>query len=148
MYGYIFNFRMGEQQQHISILMHCFTPLNNNYIQIVHTYMYPHTVQMYQCGGILINCQDYNIASLFLSVCLRLTVRAECPMHLEDFPMDAHACPLKFGSCKYCVILHASVKSSHITLSSVSRWGLSQSVKIISDTTHHTSASTQPAERI
>lgn len=21
-------------------------------------------------------------------------------MHLEDFPMDAHACPLKFGSCK------------------------------------------------
>lgn len=31
----------------------------------------------------------------------RLTVRAECPMHLEDFPMDAHACPLKFGSCKW-----------------------------------------------
>ncbi len=22
-------------------------------------------------------------------------------MHLEDFPMDAHACPLKFGSCKW-----------------------------------------------
>ncbi|KAG7215394.1 hypothetical protein INR49_022519, partial [Caranx melampygus] len=32
---------------------------------------------------------------------MRLTVRAECPMHLEDFPMDAHACPLKFGSCKW-----------------------------------------------
>lgn len=31
----------------------------------------------------------------------RLTVQAECPMHLEDFPMDAHSCPLKFGSCKY-----------------------------------------------
>ncbi|NXW07571.1 GBRA1 protein, partial [Fregetta grallaria] len=31
----------------------------------------------------------------------RLTVRAECPMHLEDFPMDAHACPLKFGSYAY-----------------------------------------------
>ncbi|EAW61537.1 gamma-aminobutyric acid (GABA) A receptor, alpha 1, isoform CRA_a [Homo sapiens] len=31
---------------------------------------------------------------------MRLTVRAECPMHLEDFPMDAHACPLKFGSFK------------------------------------------------
>ncbi|KAG9351977.1 hypothetical protein JZ751_023228 [Albula glossodonta] len=27
-----------------------------------------------------------------------LTIHAECPMHLEDFPMDAHACPLKFGS--------------------------------------------------
>ncbi|KAB0401293.1 hypothetical protein E2I00_005904, partial [Balaenoptera physalus] len=32
---------------------------------------------------------------------MRLTVQAECPMHLEDFPMDAHSCPLKFGSCKY-----------------------------------------------
>ncbi|MED6240234.1 hypothetical protein ATANTOWER_017874, partial [Ataeniobius toweri] len=27
-----------------------------------------------------------------------LTISAECPMQLEDFPMDAHACPLKFGS--------------------------------------------------
>ena len=32
---------------------------------------------------------------------LRLTISAECPMQLEDFPMDAHACPLKFGSCEY-----------------------------------------------
>lgn len=30
----------------------------------------------------------------------RLTISAECPMQLEDFPMDAHACPLKFGSCE------------------------------------------------
>lgn len=37
----------------------------------------------------------------------RLTVRAECPMHLEDFPMDAHACPLKFGSCKWSLRPHA-----------------------------------------
>lgn len=29
-----------------------------------------------------------------------LTISAECQMQLEDFPMDAHACPLKFGSCK------------------------------------------------
>uniref|UniRef100_H3CF17 Gamma-aminobutyric acid receptor subunit alpha-2 n=1 Tax=Tetraodon nigroviridis TaxID=99883 RepID=H3CF17_TETNG len=29
---------------------------------------------------------------------MRLTVHAECPMHLEDFPMDFHSCPLKFGS--------------------------------------------------
>lgn len=36
----------------------------------------------------------------------RLTVRAECPMHLEDFPMDAHACPLKFGSCKWSLRSH------------------------------------------
>ncbi|KAK3557710.1 hypothetical protein QTP70_035188, partial [Hemibagrus guttatus] len=31
----------------------------------------------------------------------RLTISAECPMQLEDFPMDAHACPLKFGSYAY-----------------------------------------------
>ncbi|KFO19724.1 Gamma-aminobutyric acid receptor subunit alpha-5 [Fukomys damarensis] len=32
---------------------------------------------------------------------LYLTISAECPMQLEDFPMDAHACPLKFGSYAY-----------------------------------------------
>ncbi|CAB1327909.1 unnamed protein product [Coregonus sp. 'balchen'] len=33
----------------------------------------------------------------------KLTISAECPMQLEDFPMDAHACPLKFGSYAYPV---------------------------------------------
>ncbi|XP_043928097.1 gamma-aminobutyric acid receptor subunit alpha-5 [Protopterus annectens] len=32
---------------------------------------------------------------------MRLTISAECPMQLEDFPMDAHDCPLKFGSYAY-----------------------------------------------
>ncbi|XP_067349497.1 gamma-aminobutyric acid receptor subunit alpha-5-like isoform X2 [Channa argus] len=36
---------------------------------------------------------------------MRLTISAECPMQLEDFPMDAHACPLKFGSCQYTVMM-------------------------------------------
>lgn len=36
-----------------------------------------------------------------------LTISAECPMQLEDFPMDAHACPLKFGSCKLLLHLRA-----------------------------------------
>lgn len=29
-------------------------------------------------------------------------------MQLEDFPMDAHACPLKFGSCKSLPPLRAT----------------------------------------
>uniref|UniRef100_A0A3Q1G827 Gamma-aminobutyric acid type A receptor subunit alpha4 n=1 Tax=Acanthochromis polyacanthus TaxID=80966 RepID=A0A3Q1G827_9TELE len=32
---------------------------------------------------------------------MRLTISAECPMKLVDFPMDGHACPLKFGSYAY-----------------------------------------------
>ncbi|KFO99337.1 Gamma-aminobutyric acid receptor subunit alpha-4, partial [Calypte anna] len=32
---------------------------------------------------------------------MRLTISAECPMRLVDFPMDGHACPLKFGSYAY-----------------------------------------------
>ncbi|XP_063303567.1 gamma-aminobutyric acid receptor subunit alpha-6 isoform X3 [Pelobates fuscus] len=32
---------------------------------------------------------------------MRLTIKAECPMRLMNFPMDGHACPLKFGSCEY-----------------------------------------------
>lgn len=31
----------------------------------------------------------------------RLTINADCPMRLVNFPMDGHACPLKFGSCKF-----------------------------------------------
>ncbi|KAJ3582951.1 hypothetical protein NHX12_000069, partial [Muraenolepis orangiensis] len=30
-----------------------------------------------------------------------LTINAECPMRLMNFPMDGHACPLKFGSYAY-----------------------------------------------
>ncbi|KAL2077531.1 hypothetical protein ACEWY4_027035 [Coilia grayii] len=32
---------------------------------------------------------------------MRLTISAECPMLLHDFPMDGHACPLYFGSYAY-----------------------------------------------
>uniref|UniRef100_A0A8C0DB31 Gamma-aminobutyric acid receptor subunit alpha-5 n=1 Tax=Balaenoptera musculus TaxID=9771 RepID=A0A8C0DB31_BALMU len=38
-------------------------------------------------------------ATLLYTMCL--TISAECPVQLEDFPMDAHACPLKFGSSAY-----------------------------------------------
>ncbi|GAA6110573.1 gamma-aminobutyric acid receptor subunit alpha-6, partial [Tachysurus ichikawai] len=30
-----------------------------------------------------------------------LTINAECPMRLINFPMDGHSCPLKFGSYAY-----------------------------------------------
>ena len=58
----------------------------------------------------------------------RLTVRAECPMHLEDFPMDAHACPLKFGSCKWPLRSHTHTLKAHEcnklthTCASLTRW--------------------------
>uniref|UniRef100_A0A3B3RPP6 Gamma-aminobutyric acid type A receptor subunit alpha2 n=1 Tax=Paramormyrops kingsleyae TaxID=1676925 RepID=A0A3B3RPP6_9TELE len=43
---------------------------------------------------------------------MRLTVQAECPMHLEDFPMDSHSCPLKFGSCEYT---HTHTRTHSVT---------------------------------
>lgn len=106
--------------------------------------MHHHTVQMY-----FYNCQDYNIVSCCLSVCLRLTVRAECPMHLEDFPMDAHACPLKYGSCKYSFVYTLPWKVQILLRVSDGDILLGpQSVEIISTLTRHLPESTQPAEWI
>lgn len=34
---------------------------------------------------------------------MRLTIKASCPMHLENFPMDIQTCPLQFGSHGYAV---------------------------------------------
>lgn len=89
---------------------------------------------------------------------LRLTVRAECPMHLEDFPMDAHACPLKFGSCKCCAVLllfffcrKFRSYSNALNLVAVSKRDFllgPQSVQIISDIVPHIPEFTQPAGQI
>jgi hypothetical protein len=41
----------------------------------------------------------------YVIICVdRLTIKAGCPMNLEDFPMDTQRCPLKFGSCKLPII--------------------------------------------
>ncbi|KAF5890871.1 gamma-aminobutyric acid receptor subunit alpha-2-like isoform X1, partial [Clarias magur] len=48
---------------------------------------------------------------------MRLTVQAECPMHLEDFPMDSHSCPLKFGSYAYTLTEVTYVWTRNATLS-------------------------------
>lgn len=47
----------------------------------------------------------FNSGTASISYCAqfsspRLTVNAECPMMLVDFPMDGHICPLIFGSCQ------------------------------------------------
>ena len=39
-------------------------------------------------------------------VLFRLTIKASCPMHLENFPMDTQACPLRFGSRKYYLLTY------------------------------------------
>ncbi|KAG7215393.1 hypothetical protein INR49_022518 [Caranx melampygus] len=45
-------------------------------------------------NGTILYTMRYNSAG-------RLTINAECPMRLMNFPMDGHACPLKFGSYAY-----------------------------------------------
>lgn len=55
----------------------------------------------------------YHIFSLSTTMCSRLTINADCPMRLVNFPMDGHACPLKFGSCKFFCIFQF-VKVTHL----------------------------------
>ncbi|XP_015512995.1 gamma-aminobutyric acid receptor alpha-like [Neodiprion virginianus] len=54
----------------------------------LHTITSPNRfVRLYQDGRVLYSS--------------RLTIKAGCPMNLEDFPMDIQRCPLKFGSFGY-----------------------------------------------
>ncbi|XP_043266670.1 gamma-aminobutyric acid receptor alpha-like isoform X2 [Venturia canescens] len=54
----------------------------------LHTITSPNKfVRLYQDGRVLYSS--------------RLTIKAGCPMNLEDFPMDTQRCPLKFGSFGY-----------------------------------------------
>ncbi|CAH1102402.1 unnamed protein product [Psylliodes chrysocephalus] len=51
----------------------------------------------------------------------RLTIKAGCPMNLEDFPMDVQKCPLKFGSFGYT------------NLDLIYRWNKARQVAIADD---------------
>lgn len=54
----------------------------------LHTITSPNKfVRLYQDGRVLYSS--------------RLTIKAGCPMNLEDFPMDTQRCPLQFGSFGY-----------------------------------------------
>ncbi|XP_029667950.1 gamma-aminobutyric acid receptor alpha-like isoform X2 [Formica exsecta] len=54
----------------------------------LHTITSPNKfVRLYQDGRVLYSS--------------RLTIKAGCPMNLEDFPMDMQRCPLQFGSFGY-----------------------------------------------
>ncbi|XP_073998033.1 gamma-aminobutyric acid type A receptor subunit Grd isoform X2 [Rhodnius prolixus] len=56
----------------------------------LHTITSPNKfVRLYQDGRVLYSS--------------RLTIKAGCPMSLENFPMDTQRCPLKFGSFGYTV---------------------------------------------
>ncbi|ELU14206.1 hypothetical protein CAPTEDRAFT_100858 [Capitella teleta] len=56
---------------------------------------------------------------------MRLTIKASCPMHLENFPMDTQTCPLVFGSHGYG------------TTDVIYRWkyGVNKSIKMAPDMT-------------
>ena len=51
--------------------------------------------------------------------CLRLTIKASCPMELRNFPMDRQSCPLILGSCMYFVQkqLRKQIKFSYFSYS-------------------------------
>lgn len=52
----------------------------------------------------------------------RLTINAECPMRLMNFPMDGHACPLKFGSCEFAFCCFFSLLDVLTNGGSLSNW--------------------------
>lgn len=59
---------------------------------------------------------------LLLLYCHRLTINAECPMRLMNFPMDGHACPLKFGSCEFVFFSPLISPSVYPSVWQTDRW--------------------------
>ncbi|KAI5096274.1 gamma-aminobutyric acid receptor subunit alpha-1 precursor [Silurus meridionalis] len=78
------------------------TFFHNGKKSVAHNMTMPNKLLRITEEGTLLYTMRYHPEPITLSTShITLTVRAECPMHLEDFPMDAHACPLKFGSYAY-----------------------------------------------
>ncbi|XP_021920170.1 gamma-aminobutyric acid receptor alpha-like [Zootermopsis nevadensis] len=79
----------------------------------LHTITTPNKfVRLYQDGRVLYSS--------------RLTIKAGCPMNLEDFPMDTQRCPLKFGSCKV-------KQKSHFRVFVLLQWNKARQVAIAED---------------
>ncbi|KDR19290.1 Gamma-aminobutyric acid receptor alpha-like [Zootermopsis nevadensis] len=77
----------------------------------LHTITTPNKfVRLYQDGRVLYSS--------------RLTIKAGCPMNLEDFPMDTQRCPLKFGSLK---------QKSHFRVFVLLQWNKARQVAIAED---------------
>lgn len=68
---------------------------------VLYTMRWPHTRRVVLMRENLKGKDNPDLFVLICSLVARLTISADCPMKLVDFPMDGHACPLRFGSCKW-----------------------------------------------
>lgn len=70
---------------------------------VLYTMRWPYTGRLLLCWWDFPWTSERKTLTCFcgFSPAVRLTISAECPMRLMDFPMDGHACPLRFGSCEY-----------------------------------------------
>lgn len=79
---------------------------------ILYTMRYTHTHRHTSILSRSKNDERWNVSNVMYDLCVfyRLTISAECPMKLVNFPMDGHSCPLKFGSCEILIHICLSLR--------------------------------------